>query len=164
MPPECQKHHTSLEPYGVPKRPKNQQLYFRPRKQQVVLFLLHHPIPTNGSTMGRPLADESLADEPPIGPGYRMPTYSEAADYFRIKSFSTVRHWWKIREKLLKSYTLKKHAPKWPQLEKELMRLFTVARKRNKIITIHWFQRMSAAEVWKCLYSNENGVFVFSHG
>jgi hypothetical protein len=87
MPPERQKHHTSLEPYGVPKAPRNQQLYSRRRKQQVVLFLLHHRIPTNGSTMGRPLADESLADEPPIEPGYRKPTYSEAADYFRIQSF-----------------------------------------------------------------------------
>jgi hypothetical protein len=113
--------------------------------------------------MGRPLADESLADEPPIEPGYRKPIYSEAADYFRIKSFSTIRHWWKTRQKLLKGCTFKKHAPKWPRLEKELVRLFTAARERNKIVTVQWFRRMSA-EVWKCLYPNENGVFVFSPG
>jgi hypothetical protein len=86
--------------------------------------------------MGRPLADGFLADEPPIEPGYRKPTYYEAADYFRIKSFSTVRRWWKTREKLLKGCTLKKHAPKWPQLEKELVRLFTAAREIYKIVTV----------------------------
>jgi hypothetical protein len=66
--------------------------------------------------MGRPLAlaDEPLADEPPIEPGYRKPTYSEAADYFRIKNWTTVRHWWKTMAKLLKGCIRKKHAPKWP--------------------------------------------------
>jgi hypothetical protein len=88
VPSERQKHHTSLEPYGIPQRPRDQQLYSRRRKQQVLQFLLHHRTPTNGSTIGRPLAlaDEPLGNKPPIEPGYRKPTYSETADYFRIKN------------------------------------------------------------------------------
>jgi hypothetical protein len=163
MPPERQKHHTSLEPYNVPKRPDDRRLYSRHRKQQVLLFLLHHRIPSSGSTIGRPLADKPLANDPPIEPGYRMPTYSEAADYFRIKRLTTVSYWWKTRETLLKGCVTQKHAPKWPQLENELVRLFTATRERNKIVTMHWFRRTSA-EVWKCLYPSNNSVFVFSHG
>jgi hypothetical protein len=68
MPPERQKHHTSLEPYSVPKRPSDRRLYSRHRKQQVLLFLLHHRIPSNGSTIGRPLADEPLANDPLSNP------------------------------------------------------------------------------------------------
>jgi hypothetical protein len=112
MPPERQKHHTSLEPYNVPKRPNDWRLYSRQRKQQVLLFLLHHRIPSNGSTIGRPLADKPLANDPPIEPGYRRPTYSEAADYFRIKRLTTVSYWWKPGETLLKGCVTQKHAPK----------------------------------------------------
>jgi hypothetical protein len=43
------------------------------------------------------------------------------------------------------------------------VRLFTAAKERNKIVTVHWFRRTSA-EVWKCLYPSNNSVFVFSHG
>jgi hypothetical protein len=43
------------------------------------------------------------------------------------------------------------------------MRLFIIARKRNKIITMHWFRR-TATKVWKCLYPGGSDVFVFSHG
>jgi hypothetical protein len=121
---------------------KKQRTYFRRCKQQVLQFLLYHRIPINGNKVGRPLSDEPLIEEP----GYKKPIFSEAADYFRIKSRLTVGNWWRQKNELLKGYKPKKHTPKWPHLEKELVRLFTIARKRNKIVTMHWFQR-TAAEV-----------------
>jgi hypothetical protein len=138
---------------------REQRTYFRRRKQQVLQFLLYHRIPINGNKVGRPLSDEPPIEEP----GYRRPTLLEAADYFRIKSRLTVGNWWRQKDELLKGYKPKKHTPRWPHLEKELVRLFTIARERNKIVTVHWFRR-TAAEVWKCLYSGGSDVFVFSHG
>jgi hypothetical protein len=161
MPPDRRKRKSSVtaDTYVTPPAIRREQrTYSRRRKQQVLLFLLHHRITINGSKIGKP-----LSNEPPIEPGYRRPTLSEAADYFRVKNRTTIGGWWKGREKLLQSYRPKKHTPKWPQLEEELVRLFTAAREKNKIVTVHWLRRTSA-EVWKWLYPGGTDVFVFSHG
>jgi hypothetical protein len=125
----------------------------------VVLFLLHHRIPSDRPRKGRPIADEPLIEEL----GYRRPIFEKATEYFKIKHSNTVRGWWKARDKLLAGSKPKKYTPKWPQLEKELVKLFTAAREKHKIVTVQWFRRM-AAEVWKWLYPEGSSVFVFSHG
>jgi hypothetical protein len=70
---------------------KKQRTYFCRRKHQVLQFLLYHRIPINGNKIGKPLSNEPPIEEP----GYRRPTLSKAADYFRIKSRLTVGNWWK---------------------------------------------------------------------
>jgi hypothetical protein len=99
MPPDRRKRKSSVtaDTYVTPPAiHREQRTYSRRRKQQVLLFLLHHRIPINGSKIGKP-----LSNEPPIEPGYRRPTLSEAADYLRIKNRTTIGGWWKGREKLL---------------------------------------------------------------
>jgi hypothetical protein len=55
------------------------------------------------------------------------------------------------------------HPPKWPALEKTLVKHFTVARTENKIVTVHWSRRM-AQQIWQRLYPQLADVFVFSNG
>jgi hypothetical protein len=110
--------HSLLPPVNRP-----QQSYARRRKQQVVLFLLHHRIPSDRPKRGRPIADELPVEEL----GYRRPTFEEAAEYFKIESPNTVRGWWKARDKLLAGSKPRKHTPRGPQLEKELVKLFAAA-------------------------------------
>jgi hypothetical protein len=125
----------------------------------VVLFLLHYRIPSDRRRRGIPITDEPLVEDL----GYRRPIFEGATEYFKIKHSNTVRGWWKARDKLLAGNKPRKHTPKWPQLEKELVKLFTAAREKHKIVTVQWFRR-TAAEVWRWLYPEGSSVFVFSHG
>jgi hypothetical protein len=50
--------------------------------------------------------------------------------------------------------------PKWPALEKTLVEHFTAARAENKIVTVHWFRRMSQ-QIWQILYPQSINVFFF---
>jgi hypothetical protein len=55
------------------------------------------------------------------------------------------------------------YPPKWLALEKTLVEHFTAARAENKIVTIHWFRRMSQ-QIWQTLYPRVTDIFVFSNG
>jgi hypothetical protein len=55
------------------------------------------------------------------------------------------------------------YPPKWPALEKTLVEHFTAARAENKIVTVHWFRRMSQ-QIWQILYPQAADIFVFSNG
>jgi hypothetical protein len=139
---------------------RSQRSYARRRKQDVLLFLVHHRIPTS-RTNHKP---RKLATLPDPEEGYRRPTAAEAARYFNIASENTVRSWWREREKIFGKVSITKSYPlKWPALENELVKRFEAARKRNKIVTIHWFRRISQL-IWKHLYPNLPDLFVFSNG
>jgi hypothetical protein len=76
--------------------------------------------------------------------GYRRPTAIEAAQYFNIKSDSTVCTWWAQRKEIFGGVSIAKSYPlNWPALEHTLVKHFEAARARNKIVTIHWFRRIS---------------------
>jgi hypothetical protein len=115
-------------------------------KQEMLLFLLHHRIPKTRST------SEFIhhSDTPVINPtqvlsglgdniedGFRRSTAQEAAAYFKIANDSTIRDWWKSRDKIFGGKTPKSIIPRWPALEDELVKIFTVARDENKIVTVH---------------------------
>jgi hypothetical protein len=151
-------------PDYCPLRPiiRNQRSYARRRKQDVLLFLVHHRIPitrTDGYKIrrldGLPEVEEK---------GYRRPTAAEAAQYFNITRKTTVQAWWTKREKISGDINVTKSYPlKWPALENELVKHFEVARKKNKIVTVHWFRRIYQ-QIWKRLYPSIPDLFVFSNG
>jgi hypothetical protein len=101
--------------------------------------------------------------EDAIDDGFRRPTTKEAAAYFKIASERTVREWWKQRDKIFGGQIPRFVTPKWPALEQELVARFTAARNDNKIVTIHWFRRVSQ-QIWQQLYPHIPEVFVFSNG
>jgi hypothetical protein len=169
--------HRELSPshsYSLPRPVKRvERSYSRRRKQDVLLFLFHHRIPktlntsefihrssipafTNSSRILSGLED-SVED------GFRRPTSKEAAVYFQIASEKTVRKWWESRDRIFGSKIPRSVVPKWPALEEELIKRFTAARNENKIVTVHWFRRVSQ-QIWEQLYPHISEVFVFSHG
>jgi hypothetical protein len=103
----------------------------RRRKQDVLLFLVHHRIPTI-RTDHKP---RRLAGLPDVEEeGYGRPTSAEAARYFNITRDTTVHTWWFNREKIFGDINITKSYPiKWPALEKELVKQFTAARENNKM-------------------------------
>jgi hypothetical protein len=76
--------------------------------------------------------------------GFRRPTTLEVAQYFKITSEATVHTWWHRREKIFGDRTIPSaYPPKWLALEKTPVEHFMAARKNNRIVTVHWFRRMS---------------------
>jgi histidinol phosphatase-like PHP family hydrolase len=48
------------------------------------------------------------------------------------------------RKKIFGDLNITKSYPlKWPALEDKLVKHFEAARKKNKIVTVHWFRRIS---------------------
>jgi hypothetical protein len=67
---------------------RNQRSYSRRRKQNVLLFLVHHRIPITTTDYHKP---RRLADLPDIKKtGYRRPTAAEAARYFNVTRDTTI--------------------------------------------------------------------------
>jgi hypothetical protein len=95
---------------------------------------------------------------------FRRPTIREAAQYFRITGHVTIYNWWAQKNKIFGDKSIfTPYPPKWPALEKTLVEHFTAARAENKIVTIHWFRRMSQ-QIWQTLYPQVTDIFVFSNG
>jgi hypothetical protein len=142
-----------------------ERTYSRRRKQEVLLFLVHHRIPLlrNGiDGFDRP--SRVLSGMPDVEEeGFRRPTTVEASDYFLIRNRSTIRDWWLQRDKIFGGPIPKPYPSKWPVLEKGLMKHFKAARDNNKIVTVHWFRRVSQ-QIWQRLYPQISEVFVFSNG
>jgi hypothetical protein len=140
--------------------------YSRRRKQEVLLFLVHHriSIPINDIN-SYDKQTRVLEDMPEVlEEGYRRPTTAKAQNYFHIGDNSIIRRWWEAREKIFSSDVPMAYPPKWPALKRELVRQFTTARNNNKIVTIHWFRRVSR-QIWNRLYPPSlTDVFVFSNG
>jgi hypothetical protein len=119
--------------------------YSRSRKKQVLLFLSYHRIPKtpryaeDGSAL--PPANPTRVPtglEEPVEDGFRRPTMAEAAAYFKISGgITTIQGWWRIRESIWKGAMPKSMPPKWPRLEKELLKRFIAARGSNKIVIVH---------------------------
>jgi hypothetical protein len=102
--------------------------------------------------------------EPVTEEGFRRPTTAEAKDYFLIASDKTIRNWWRKREKIFGGDIPAAYPPRWPRLEKKLVKQFTAAKKSKKIVTIHWFRRVSK-QIWNRLYPSALAeVFFFSNG
>jgi hypothetical protein len=129
-------------------------------------FLAHHRIPMSQNDVNEYLRPtrvlkgmKSVEEE-----GYRRPTAAEAAAYFKITSKSTIYNWWDARDKIFPNGDIPTaYPPKWPGIEEELVKQFQAARKENKIVKIHWFQRM-AQKLWCQKYPHISDVFVFSNG
>jgi hypothetical protein len=153
--------------YCAPRRRQRlERSYSRRTKQEVLLFLVHHRIPllSNGVDEYNKPTRVLKGLEGPVEEGYRRPTTAEAKDYFLIQAESTIRSWWSAREKIFGGNMPTAYPPRWPDLEKELVKQFTTARRAHKIVTIYWFRRMSQ-QIWDLLYPTElSGVFVFSNG
>jgi hypothetical protein len=94
---------------------------------------------------------------------FRRPTGAEARDYFLIRNVSTIQTWWAKRDKTFGGPMPKPYTPKWPALEKELMKQFRTVRDNNRIVTVHWFRRVSH-QIWQQLYPQVSEVFLFSNG
>jgi hypothetical protein len=122
-----------------------QRGYSRRRKQEVLLFLVHHRIPLSRNGIdGFEQPSRVLSIMPAVEEeGFRRPTTLEARDYFLIKNHSIIREWWAKRDKIFGGPIPKPYPSKWPALETELMKQFKAARGGNKIVTIHWFRRVS---------------------
>jgi hypothetical protein len=132
----------------------------------VLLFLVHYRIPLKKTSLNNyRTPNKMLASLPEVKEeGYRRPTTEEAAEYFNITNPSSVRTWWATRATIFgKVNFTKNYLLKWPALEKELVKQFQAARASNKIVTIHWFGRISH-QIWQRLYPNAPNVFVFSNG
>ena len=86
-----------------PSRPvqRVERTYSRQRKIEVVLFLMHHFIPT------KPLLDPNhqkprirSGDLPPPLEGFRRPTYDEGQEYWKIPRTTIIR-WWGNRDSIV---------------------------------------------------------------
>jgi hypothetical protein len=143
-----------------------QRTYSRRRKQEVLLFLVHHRIPMRTNDINDYMRPSRVLDGMPDieEEGFRRPTTLEAAQYFQIANEATIRGWWIKREKIFGNRSIfSTYLPKWPALKKTLVEHFTAARTENKIVTVHWFRRM-AQQIWQRLYPRLIDVFVFSNG
>jgi hypothetical protein len=128
----------------------------------VLLFLVHHRIPITTTDYHKPRRLAGLPDVEETG--YRRPTAAEAAPYFNVTRDTTIHTWWSKREKIFGNIKITKSYPlKWPALEKELVKHFNAAKEKKKIVTMHWFRRMSQ-QIWKRLYPSIPELFVFSNG
>jgi hypothetical protein len=118
-----------------------ERTYFRRRKQEVLLFLVHHRIPLlmNGIDGFEQPSRVLLGMEDVKEEGFRRPTTLKAKDYFLIKNVSTKRQWWAQRDKIFGGPVPKPYPSKWPALEKELVKQFQAARDGHKIVTVHCF-------------------------
>jgi hypothetical protein len=141
-----------------------QRTYSRRRKQEVLLFLNHHRIHLSKNGIdgyeqpSRVLSGMDNVKEE----GFRRPTAAEARDYFLIRNASTIQTWWAKRDKIFAGPMPKPYSLKWPALEKELMKQSGTARDNNRIVTVHWFRRVSH-QIWQQLYPQVSEVFVFSN-
>jgi hypothetical protein len=72
-----------------------QRTYSRRRKQEVLLFLLHHRIPMRTNDVNGYLRPSRVLKGMPEveEEGYRRPTLLEATEYFRITRESTIHAW-----------------------------------------------------------------------
>jgi hypothetical protein len=57
----------------------------------------------------------------------------------------------------------KSYSMKWPALENKLVKQFQAVREKNKIVTIHWFRRISQ-QIWQRFYPHVFELFVLSNG
>jgi hypothetical protein len=95
---------------------------------------------------------------------FRRPTIHETTQYFRIANQSTLYEWLTQKDKIFGNKSVFTPCPrKWPALEKTLVEHFTAARAENKIVTVHWFRRMSQ-QIWQTLYPQSINIFIFSNG
>ena len=132
--------------------------YSYEKKVQVLLFLEKHQVPINKITVGRPRKDAPTCDTP----GYRPPTFHEAADFFKIP-LEIIHKWWSQRDKLVNKELYRQYIPQWPDLEAELYKAFQTRRKMNKCVSVGWFRRESRS-IFKQLYPAQENLFVFSSG
>jgi hypothetical protein len=117
-----------------------ERTYSRRRKQEALLFLVHHRIPMQVNYTGKYLrpsrVSKGMADVKEEV--FRRPTTRETAQDFRITNHSTIFEWWTQRDKIFGNKSVVTSClPKWPALEKTLVEHFTAARAENKIVTVH---------------------------
>lgn len=97
-----QRRPSSYVPRGPVKRA--QRTYSRRRKQDVLLFLIHHRIPLQRNYYNQPIRPtRGLSGLPggDVADGLRRPTVQEAADHFQIAGTGTISTWWRQREAIL---------------------------------------------------------------
>jgi hypothetical protein len=82
---------------------RGERTYSNRRKQQVLLFVIHHRIPFKRNIYGEFIhPNRGLSNiEPVQEEGYRRTTISEATEYFKIQNRSTVSSWWADKELIL---------------------------------------------------------------
>jgi hypothetical protein len=78
--------------------------------------------------------------EPVQKEGYRRPTLNEATEYFKIQNRSIISSWWANKELISGGGIPKAHPFKWPALEDEMVKLFTIVRADGRIVTVQWFR------------------------
>jgi hypothetical protein len=132
------------EPYVLSKPVlRNIRNYLIRRQQQVLLFLVHHRIPSKRNIYGEYVnvaGRRLLGIDPVEKKGYKRPTTEEARAYFKIKNRFTISTWWNQKEMIFGGSMPKAHSPRWPGLKTKLVKQFTAARNNGKIITVHWFR------------------------
>ncbi|KAI0383269.1 hypothetical protein F5Y04DRAFT_250963 [Hypomontagnella monticulosa] len=92
------------------------------KKIEVLVWItqIRIPLPQSIARPGyaRPTVTPPDDGLPPVEPGYRRPTYAEAAEFFKIPR-STIGRWWRRRDDILQGHygTYKSSRPEKPQLK-----------------------------------------------
>lgn len=136
-----------------------ERTYSYEKRLEVLQFLQNYwlldDMPRKG---GRQRSNNFTIDKP----GYRLPTFLEAAKFFKIP-VTTIQAWWKQRDLTVTKQTGHRYSPWWPDLEAELYEAFLTRRKRNEAVTTAWFRRESK-DRFRRLYPTQEKLFVFSAG
>ncbi|KAH7114029.1 DDE superfamily endonuclease-domain-containing protein [Dactylonectria macrodidyma] len=139
-----------------------ERTYSRGKRLQVLIFLYHHRVHRHPADNGfqRPVPPKIEVKE-----GYRLPTFQEAAEYFKVPR-TTVQDWWKKRYQVVSGSNITNREswkPQWPALEERLVVEFQQARNAGRAVNVAWFRRRSKA-LFSEVYPACPYIFVFSMG
>lgn len=175
--------HFQEQEYKVPPQKKRvQSNRSRKSKLEVLLFLECHRVhrdnlplpPVRQSPLARNVYEERLMDK------YVRPTQRQAALWFLMPQ-STVSDWWKNRDRIFNSQAGSRRVQStwtccWPEMEKELFRLFCERRTMGYIVRRWWF-RATSIRLFREMYGGPlraqgkhdeaaevENLFVFSNG
>jgi hypothetical protein len=176
--------HFQEHEYRVPPQKKRvQSNRSKKSKVEVLLFLEYHRVlkdkgllspPVRRSSLARNAYEERLKDE------YVRPSQRQAALWFLIPQ-TTISDWWKNRDRIFNSQEGSRRVQKswtccWPEMEKELFRLFCERRTMGYIVRRWWF-RTTSIRLFRETYGDPlraqgkhdeaaevENLFVFSNG
>ncbi|RPA97235.1 hypothetical protein L873DRAFT_1691456 [Choiromyces venosus 120613-1] len=129
---------------------KIRRTYNKRRKLEVILFLMHHRVPTTPEEIQ-----------------YRRPTQKETSKFWKIPE-TTIQPWWSTQETIVNQKgTGRQQSAKWicqwPEMEKELFEIFLEERNKGRLIRQGWFQAQ-ARQLFSKHYGGIPNMFVFSIG
>ncbi|KAI1102571.1 hypothetical protein F4804DRAFT_312677 [Jackrogersella minutella] len=155
---------TRVTPYG-----SNRPRCTNKKKKEVLTWLAQSRIPLRQSIavagFARPNREIEADEFEPLEPGFRRPSFVEAAAFFKLNNM-TVGTWWHRRHDILEGNYNKNNIikPEWPELEERLYVAFLDRRSQHKAATRAWF-KVNSTRIFNELYpSGLNQVFIFSAG